>query len=552
MRNALTAVAGLACIAVFCVRGERAVTHTAPTFDEAVHLTAGYSYWRTGDFRINRETPPLMKLLWALPLLATDRPPFQPDPEQLEQNDIWRLGDAFLYESPLDFRAMLYPARRVNLAVGAALVALIGWWAWRLWSRAAGVTGSALAALDPNLLGQSAVLSTDVGLTLFGTAAVYALWEYAAAPRRSWFLAAGICFGLALATKYSATVIVFACGLSTVGFVLAGGSFALPATPIPSTRRARLGQLLPAAVRLGLIAVAVILPIYFVWHALDWPRGFRQQLGRNEAEPPKYFLNGEISTQGWWWYFPETLMLKTPAGTLILALLAGLKWRSFSRRDVAYVLGPPMAFVLVMMATRLNIGLRVILPAYPLLWLLAARVASLGAGPYSRGLACLAVVVGIALPTLLDTDRNGQSLSYFNGIVTGRAEGHHYLGDSNIDWGQGLHALSAKLQELGNPVIYFSYAGTARPEAYGIRYEQLPGWGTFRPAPGERVDLTGRIVLAVSVSNLQGTYLQDPTTYHWLRERTPISRTDDSIWLFDITGDPESVERVKRLTQKSP
>jgi len=92
MRNALTAVAGLACIAVFCVRGERAVTHTAPTFDEAVHLTAGYSYWRTGDFRINRETPPLMKLLWALPLLATDRPPFQPDPEQLEQNDIWSSG----------------------------------------------------------------------------------------------------------------------------------------------------------------------------------------------------------------------------------------------------------------------------------------------------------------------------------------------------------------------------------------------------------------------------------------------------------------------------
>ena len=39
------------------------------TFDEAVHLTAGYRYWLTGRFSMNREHPPLQKLLSALPLL---------------------------------------------------------------------------------------------------------------------------------------------------------------------------------------------------------------------------------------------------------------------------------------------------------------------------------------------------------------------------------------------------------------------------------------------------------------------------------------------------
>ena len=41
------------------------------TFDEALHLTAGFSYWKTGDFRLNREHPPLSKLLTAFPLLFT-------------------------------------------------------------------------------------------------------------------------------------------------------------------------------------------------------------------------------------------------------------------------------------------------------------------------------------------------------------------------------------------------------------------------------------------------------------------------------------------------
>ena len=63
---------------------------TSPTFDEAVHLTAGYSYWRTGDFRMNRETPPLMKLLWAVPLLVTERPPFRPDPDRTRGGKLGR------------------------------------------------------------------------------------------------------------------------------------------------------------------------------------------------------------------------------------------------------------------------------------------------------------------------------------------------------------------------------------------------------------------------------------------------------------------------------
>ncbi len=40
------------------------------TNDEAAHLVSGYSYWTTGDWRLNPEHPPLSKLAAALPLLG--------------------------------------------------------------------------------------------------------------------------------------------------------------------------------------------------------------------------------------------------------------------------------------------------------------------------------------------------------------------------------------------------------------------------------------------------------------------------------------------------
>jgi hypothetical protein len=215
---------------------------------------------------------------------------------------------------------------------------------------------------------------------------------------------------------------------------------------------------------------------------------------------------------------------------------------------VAFFVIPAAVYFLAMSAARIDIGIRVVLPAYPLLWLLAARVAALEFVPTIRSLVWVAMAVAVVAPVVADGDWLGKrSLSYFNGVVSGRSDGHLYLGDSNIDWGQGLRALESELTSRGNPVIYLSYAGTARPEADGIRYERLPGWGEFRDPPPDRVDPNGRVLVAVSVSNLQGTYLRDPAMYRWLLDRVPVSRTDDSIWLFDLTGDAEALERLQRL-----
>ena len=53
------------------------------------------------------------------------------------------------------------------------------------------------------------------------------------------------------------------------------------------------------------------------------------------------------------------------------------------------------------------------------------------------------------------------------------------LVDSNLDWGQDLPALRAKMDELGIETVNLAYFGKGVPEAYGIRYRPLPGYLRF-------------------------------------------------------------------------
>src|ERR1035437_6639640 len=49
------------------------------TFDEDDHMFAGYMMWKTGDYGLNPEHPPLVKLLATLPVLGENLwvPPLQ-------------------------------------------------------------------------------------------------------------------------------------------------------------------------------------------------------------------------------------------------------------------------------------------------------------------------------------------------------------------------------------------------------------------------------------------------------------------------------------------
>src|SRR6476469_1643783 len=115
--NLAAVAAAAASVAGFWWQGERFLAANGAAFDEAVHLAAGYSYWSTGNFHLNYEHPPFLKMLWALPLVLGAGPPYPRDVAAESNNDQWRIGTALLHESGVPPSAILTPARRMNLAV---------------------------------------------------------------------------------------------------------------------------------------------------------------------------------------------------------------------------------------------------------------------------------------------------------------------------------------------------------------------------------------------------------------------------------------------------
>jgi len=117
----------------------------------------------------------------------------------------------------------------------------------------------------------------------------------------------------------------------------------------------------------------------------------------------------------------------------------------------------------------------------------------------------------------------------------GAANGHRYLLDSNLDWGQDLKRLKFWTETHNSQPLCLSYFGTADPAYYGIQY---------RPLPAAR-DATGLVgldcVVAISAEHLFG--LKD-APFAALRSLAWSERAGDSIYIYDL--------RQNRLGSESP
>jgi len=161
LRTPLLLAAVVVLLGLFAAQGWQFIRSNSQTFDEAVHLTAGYSYLATGDFRLNPEHPPLIKLLSALPLYLCYHVPFEPNPDLWqearagEDRAQWWISRDFLYGppgagresstshgSPHSADQLLALGRVPNLVLGTCLIALIGWWSFRLWGAGAALVAS--------------------------------------------------------------------------------------------------------------------------------------------------------------------------------------------------------------------------------------------------------------------------------------------------------------------------------------------------------------------------------------------------------------------------
>src|SRR5262249_12326377 len=116
-----------------------AVAGKSNGFDEMPHLTAGYSYWLTGDFRLQPEAGNLSQRWAALPLLVGGWRFPSLDQEAWRRFDVYAVGYHFFYDVGNDLQAMLLRGRAAMAVLGAALGLVVYAWSRRLFGPAGGI-----------------------------------------------------------------------------------------------------------------------------------------------------------------------------------------------------------------------------------------------------------------------------------------------------------------------------------------------------------------------------------------------------------------------------
>jgi 4-amino-4-deoxy-L-arabinose transferase-like glycosyltransferase len=535
-------------LSVLAMRGASA------TFDEGAHLPAGYTHLVLGDHRLNPEQPPLVKLLAAAPLLAL-HPVLHLDDVAWRQARQWEFGRRFLYRWN-DADRLLFLGRLPIVALASCLLLAVFLEAHRRFGPGTAGAAVLLAALSPDVLAHGSLVTTDLGFALFFFLSVAGFWKCLERATRGRVLAAGLFAGAAFATKFSAPILAIVllllmvaeaatshgagCRLlrgsallvavGAIAFAVLWASYGFRPTlsPDPAVRAAGRATLESATVSAPLHAVAAVARAGLVPE--DYARGLVFVLTHSRARST--FLMGRLSDHGFPQYFLMTFLLKTPVPLLLLVALALARLPRLSRRD-AMLLWLPVAVYLGLTFTRgLQIGHRHLLPVYPFLFV-AAGEAVVQLAPWRRPLG-LALALGLGLWYAAGTLRvHPHYLAYFNEPAGGPANGWRLLVDSNLDWGQDLKRLALWMRENRVPRLKLSYFGSADPTYYGIASQALPGYRAPHPAQVTRKIAPGD-VLAVSVTNLQGVYLdaEDRELMKRIRALTPIGRAGWSIRIY--------------------
>ena len=96
----------------------------------------------------------------------------------------------------------------------------------------------------------------------------------------------------------------------------------------------------------------------------------------------------------------------------------------------------------------------------------SGRFRRIALGGLILSLTCLAVTTLRAAP---------HYLAYFNAARGGPANGHVYLLDSNLDWGQDILTLRDYMREQKIDTVALAYFGRVDPAIYGVTYVPLIG-----------------------------------------------------------------------------
>jgi hypothetical protein len=531
----------LACVTVAMARIVMTYPVFNQTWDEPAHIAAGMEWIDRGRYTYEPLHPPLARVFTAIgPRLAGIR--------SADQANIWLEGNAILHAGGRYYRNLSLARLGVLPFLIVAMLVVFAW-AGRLGGAVAAGAAVVLFSTLPPILAHGGIATTDMAITAMVVLALYQMVRWLDAPTAKHSVWLGVAIAAAFLSKFSALLFLPAGGAAiAMARWLARRNAPEAAVPTGRTRGLRIAYLTTLIViwagyrfALGPLTAGADAPVASttasdplarlaaapVYPAPALFEGIGQLAAKNRAGHKSYLL-GQVRDSGWWYFFPVALSMKTPLAFLVLfGIGAVAATRAPPGSERARQLGPLLiaaAFLLVCLPSRINIGLRHLLPIYPFLAITAGiGVVSLTrAGSARLARASLAVTL-VGWQLVASFRSHPDYLAYFNELAGGHPE--RILVDSDLDDGQDLRRLADTLRARHVPSVWLAYAGSATVAEHGlppVRWLQ----------PHERV--TGWV--AASLYSLKLGSLDRPghDDFAWLEEYTPVAQVGRSIRLYYI------------------
>lgn len=536
------------------------------TLDEPYHIVAGVSYVQRGDFRINPEHPPLVKL-WVGSIISALGFRLAPFREIHDKYDERSYTNDAVWSQANNPEALQHHARVAMWIFNGLLLLLFAFALRHVFGPIVALGALLFLAIDPTVAAHLPVVMTDLPVSILCAAAI----ALAARAFQTWswpdLAACSLVLGLALAAKHSAPV--FCVILLFAGTVLA---FAFPLASAGDSRWLRLAKLTAVFVAavfilwgfyrfrftesskpqevfnrplaekiadlrspvyrfaLSNLTSARLLPRAYIWGLADTVRAGLE--GRLESR----LVFGRPYLQSPWYFFPSVILVKLPIGLLVL-IFAGLVL-FLARRlpgeyqlPAALVLFAVVCFLFVLIRGADYAGIRHALPVVLLLSIFAGftvHAALATAGKSLKIFVALAFVAAAfsALPAL-------RSWEYYNELVGGSKNAYLYFNDEGIDIYQRHREIARYYHDVLKP-------GGDVPFAEYLPYDQEAeylgldwiGHDMKRDEPRFHNPLfTGTIIV-------QGRYLGPSLISDWsaLRAAKPVARFGD-LFVFQGTYD---------------
>jgi hypothetical protein len=257
-------------------------------------------------------------------------------------------------------------------------------------------------------------------------------------------------------------------------------------------------------------------PFHQLWAGVE-------EVAQHNARGHDSFFCGQVSTEGHWLFFPTALLVKTPLPFVMLSGFGALIVLGRHRQEWRYLI--PLACVIailaVSMASRIDLGVRYLLPLYPMLAMIAGiGAASLCAMRSMKAWILLGLLaigqLGISAATFPDY------LAYFN--VLAGAEPEHLLVDSDLDWGQDVNRVATELRARGIGRVFAALHGTADLSRHGFPAHGDLDW--YQPAAGWIV-----------ISLTQWAFGTNPPPfdgYAWLKAFDPVATIGKTVRLYYV------------------